>query len=401
MRTVLESYQATQRPMEPTETSVDKLKNTVAGFLGRGGDEGAGGRPVLVGKLEASQLPGTNQIQVAYTGLDPEWGAQFVNDFLKIHLEKITELDEKEKVGEFFREQSQIHFDRWQEAQENLNAFRRQHGDDVLGSDESQLRRIIAELEASRVATETKVLEQQAKVDFLTTEIGLHPDTIAAESRVTENESVKLLNSRILELEMQRSEHLSRYTPTSTIIQDLDRRIEEARRLLETKERETLSEIKTVLNPAYQNLEIQLVEARSQLSAAEARVEALNTQIAEYREKLAILDSTSAEYERLQEDLEGAREAYQSSTRSAEEARLSNSLDEAGILNILVEDAAEPPKEPEPNNNALVVVAGTVFGLVFGVVLAFLRDWLDPSIKGSTQAHRLSGLPVIAEIPTR
>ena len=37
--------------------------------------------------------------------------------------------------------------------------------------------------------------------------------------------------------------------------------------------------------------------------------------------------------------------------------------------------------------------------LILGILFAFLRDWIDPTVKGSYQAARLTGLPVISEIP--
>ena len=45
------------------------------------------------------------------------------------------------------------------------------------------------------------------------------------------------------------------------------------------------------------------------------------------------------------------------------------------------------------------VVAGGGIGLLLGIAVALLRDWIDPSIKSTSQAERLTGVPVLAEIP--
>lgn len=403
-RQVLEDYRRTQRPKEPDYSPKHRIKKNVKRLLGNFvdfGEEEEDEIPGLLGDLRVAQKGGTNLIELSYTTYDALWAARFVNDLLTYHTQRIVEESENQRRAYLNQERANEAFSQWKEAQEFLAGFRDEYGASLLSGDENHLRRVLSDLEASRVATETKVLELAAKADFLTQEISLHPDTIAAESTVTENDSVKQLNSRLLELEMQRSELLSRYTPTSIRVQDVERQIEEARRLMASKERETLSEIKTILNPAYQALEIDLVNTRGQLSASEARVEALSTQIADYRSRLSLLENTAAELERYHEDVEIARKAYQESRDQEEEARRSTSLAESGMVNISVVGEAVPPNEPLPSKRAFTVIGGLLGGLVLGIVLAFLRDWLDPSIKGSAQAYRLSRIPVIAEIPAR
>jgi len=402
VRRVLDDYQKSQHPKEPNQAPLSRIKRDVRAFFGlEAGGKAEDEFPALRGEVRASLVAGTNIVEVSYIGHHPEWSAKFVNDLVQHHLKRITEAnDEKKKQGNFFHEQRNELFERWQQAQVALTDFRNEQGSTMIIGDDNHLRRVLSDLEANRVATETRLLELAARVDFLSSEISLHPDTIAAESRVVENQAVTYLNNRVLELELRRSELLSRYTPTSSRVRDVERQIEEATRLLNSKEQETLAEIKTVLNPAYQTLEIQLVEARAQFSAAEARAGALSTQISDYRQSLSFLENTSADLERHREDVENAREAYQTYSRREEEARLSSSLDESGIVNITITDLAIAPREPLPGKSTGALILGLIVGMGFGVVCAYLRDILDPTVKGSAHAFRLSGLPVIAEIPS-
>jgi uncharacterized protein involved in exopolysaccharide biosynthesis len=404
VRRVLEDYQKSQHPMEPNQAPISRMKRDARAFLGvePASKPVAGEFPELRGVVLAGLVAGTNIIEVSYTGHHAEWSAKFVNDLVQHHLRRIAEAnDEKKKQGNFFHEQRNELFGRWQGAQTALTNFRNEQGSTMIIGDESHLRRVLSDLEANRVTTETRLLELAARIDFLTSELSLHPDTIAAESRVTENTAVTYLKNRVLELELRRSELLSRYTPTSSRVRDVERQIEEATRLMNSKERETLAEVKTVLNPAYQTLEIQLVDSRAQFSAAEAKAGALATQLSTYRQSLSFLENTSAELERHREDVENAREAYQTYSRREEEARLSSSLDESGIVNITIIDRAIAPRQPLPGKSSGAMVLGLIVGLGFGVICAYFRDILDPTVKGSAHAFRLSGLPVISEIPSR
>lgn len=355
----------------------------------------------IAAQIEASPIERSNVVEVAYTGSNPEWAARFVNDLITHHVERIAELNEQAGARRFFQQQSDLLAARKSEARAALAAFREEQGASLLAGDDEQLKTVLADLDSKRVGAETEVLELSARVDFLSQEIGRYPQTIAAESRVTENESVKLLEAKILDLEMQRSELISRYTLTSTLVSDLDRQIEEARRLLATKEANTLSETMTTPNPAHQTLEVELVQARAALIAAQARVGALSSQIAQYRRRMSDLEAIAAELERLETEVANAQEAHQNYVRKAEEARFLGAMDESRIVNVSLLERAEVPLTPEPSEILMRTLLGALLGLAFGVVLAIGRDWLDPAIQSGLQAERMTGLPVIAEIPSR
>ncbi|MCG8463127.1 MAG: hypothetical protein MI919_43140, partial [Holophagales bacterium] len=267
--------------------------------------------------------------------------------------------------------------------------------------DEEHLRKVLSQLEADRVETETRVLENQAKVEFLHEQLETLPDRIAAESTITESETVKLLKQNILELQIRRTELLSRYTPTSTRVQDLERQIEHAVLMLENHDDQQLEEVMTAVNPAYQTLNVDLVQTEARLAASQARLEALDEQIDIYRDKLNRLEMLSTELQRLKNDVENKEKAHQSYLQKEEEARLSSSLDESGIVNLAIFERAEPPVTAQPSKKKTTVITGLLVGLVLGVVLAFVRDFFDPRVKSSAQAYRLSSTPILAEVPRR
>lgn len=404
-RSVLRAYHDAGHSPERDTAPIKRLKTAVAGFLRdvlETEAQAAQSRPgSLAGKLEASQIKGSNLIQVAYSGPDPRWAADFVNDLLRHHVESIAERSEAASAGSFYHNQRKLLAERWEQARAELSEFKNEHGAFLLEGDEPHLRQVLSAMESSRATTETQRLEAMAKIEFLTEEVEFYPETVAAESMMRENEVVQLLTSRILDLEIERSELLSRYTPTSTRVRNVERQIEQAERLLETKEKETLAEVKTVINPARAALELDLVQARTQLSALEARAEALDYQIDDYRYKLGRLEGISTELQRLEGEVTNAQKAYQQYWQKEEEARFTSEQHESGIVNVSIDTAAEVPRRPEPSTLPLWLALGLVTGLGLGVIIAFVRDWLDPSLKGSLQAHRLSGLPIIAELPAR
>jgi uncharacterized protein involved in exopolysaccharide biosynthesis len=140
-------------------------------------------------------------------------------------------------------------------------------------------------------------------------------------------------------------------------------------------------------------------EAQSRIETANARLDAVGQQLAEYRETLAKLESIAPEWERLQSDLDAQRQAYATYFRKEEQARVSDGLDESQLVDVTVTQPANPPRDPEASPLIMPVVAGGGIGLLLGIGIALLRDWIDPSIKSTSQAERLTGVPVLAEIP--
>ncbi len=410
VRSVIEEYRVQGKPPESTRYPLQELVQTVsARFRDLLGSEAMAdtttslpseGRRVLRGKLQAAPITRTNVIAVGYDSQDPPWAAQFVNDLLRHHVARIAELNEKASAGSFFQEQSNLLAVRWQETREALSAFQREQGASLLAGDETYLRSVLSQFEADLAETETSRLELTAMSQFLAEEVRLLPEKITSESRVTENESVAYLESRILELEIERSDLLSRYRSTSVRIQALDEQIEQARRLLESKETEVLSEYVTEENPARRDLKMQLLQIETELRGAAAKEAALQDQIADYRERLHLLERLGTELDRLKGDVDNAKLAYRAYSKKEEEARLSSSLDQSGIVNVSILEPAEVPRGPLPRKTKLLLIIGGAVGLVLGFILAFLKDWLNPSLKSSAQAYRLSGIPIIAEIPS-
>jgi uncharacterized protein involved in exopolysaccharide biosynthesis len=183
---------------------------------------------------------------------------------------------------------------------------------------------------------------------------------------------------------MQRSELLSRYTPTSAAVRDVDRQITEVRRLL--------------ANERTSSVDTSRRAARAKLEANDAKIAALKTQIAKYRETIEQLERVLPEWNRLQNGAQSQKETYLAYLRKEEEARVSSALDESRMVNIVVAEHAQAPGEPMGGRLKKTSAFGAAFSLLLAVGIAFLRDWMDPSVKTAGQIERMVGLPVLGEL---
>jgi uncharacterized protein involved in exopolysaccharide biosynthesis len=95
-----------------------------------------------------------------------------------------------------------------------------------------------------------------------------------------------------------------------------------------------------------------------------------------------------------------AKQSLGTYLKKEEDARFSNALDESRIVNVTVVDRATVPGMPLQSKRAMTILLGSIVSLAAGIGLAFVRDRLDPSVKGGSEAQRISGLPLLAEIPS-
>jgi uncharacterized protein involved in exopolysaccharide biosynthesis len=308
-----------------------------------------------------------------------------VNDLIQLYITRHAAFSEAAAGQDFFRNQRRLLGERLDNAQAKLRHFREVAGAEAVSDNVEVLRDQMAGLEVTRAADQAKVAELEARERVLVTTVLNNPAAAANEPRIAENTAVLFLKSRLLELELKRTEMLTRYAPGSQFMSDLERQV--AKTLaLKRKEEESI-------------VHLMLSETRSELAAARARVASLTEMLTQSQEKLLRNENAGGEREQLEQELAAARESYLTYLKKEEQARFSKALDDSRIVNLSVAESADMPNEPEAAHRLETVVLGVVLSFLLGVALAFIREQLDPMVKTSEEAERLTGLPVITEIP--
>ena len=188
----------------------------------------------------------------------------------------------------------------------------------------------------------------------------------------------------------------------SPVIQSLKERQSE----LEIEYREKL----TVYKPGYpkmQQLQGQIAEiggdianetsviANSVKINFEAKVRRevkITMRIGEIREEIIALQDRSTDYQTLKREVDTNRELYDGLLQRMKEVGVAAGI---GTNNISVVDPAEVPRrqhKPSLTKNLAIAIALGLFG---GVLLAFLFETMDDTLKSSEQVEKRIGVPVL------
>lgn len=344
--------------------------------------------------VTVTPIKGSNLLAVSFSGSRPEWCAAFINQLATHHVERHARLNQQSEALEFLEGQRQLLGKKLREAEGALADFYDREGMDAATEQRSVLRSRLAKLESTLAKSTTELAEAAARAEFLRHDIQLRSQNAAVEPQLAGADPLQLVRSRILELQLQRSDLLSKFAPASLRVQSVDKQIEEAQRLLATEEAKRGGRAG---NPT---LALDLSRTDEQIAAVKARVQALTAQIAEYRGKLDHLDQVAPQLGRLEQEVATAKESFLTYGKKVEEARFSDALDQSRIVNVSIVEPAQIPPAPRPSKRPMTLFLGAIMSLCAGAGLAVLLDRLDPAVKSADEAERISELTILADIPS-
>jgi uncharacterized protein involved in exopolysaccharide biosynthesis len=153
-------------------------------------------------------------------------------------------------------------------------------------------------------------------------------------------------------------------------------------------------------NPAYVQIQAQVVSTRNDLAALDAETTKLRAKAAEYQSNITLTPQVEKQYRDLSRDYDNARLKYAEIRSKQQEAKTAQDLeaDRKGERFTLI----DPPlvaEEPVSPNRPLILAIGIVLSL--GVTFGALRllETLDSTIRGRQDLVNLTGIPPLALVP--
>ncbi len=153
-------------------------------------------------------------------------------------------------------------------------------------------------------------------------------------------------------------------------------------------------------NPVYITLSSQLAGIRSDMASSRDQIRSLDRQADEYKQKIAATPRVEETYNAYITDRNNLRAKFNELQQKAMEARVAMGLqtEQKGERFTLAEPARLPEKPVKPNRHAILII-GLVLGLGIGIAVVAIKEFMDSSFKNPEQLERMTGLPVLVEIP--
>ena len=334
----------------------------------------------LQSNLHISVVPKTDIIRISYSSLNPKLSADIVNRVIQDYIQRSyrTRFESSQNVSDFLSGTLEGLKQDVETSQEQMMDMQRKLG--ILGFDPTHNQISSSLDDLARAAASAKLARIVAEARYRVVS-GMDPDTIEGAIELTPGTApgeLTMLRGQLATARANYAQMESTLGPNHPQSKAAKAQIDEYVKEIDTEQNRLLLQAKQNFVVAKAN-EDQTVAA---LEAQKADAYKLRDELVEYTLRQREFEANSALYNGLQQRLRTA--TVQSGLES---------------LEIDVVDRAVPPATPLLRPQSTVILTALAFGVIGGIVLAFLMESLDTGLRSIAEIESITELPSLAIIP--
>jgi len=324
--------------------------------------------------LSIEPIKNSRLVRIHYHSPNPEEAAIVANtigqSFINMTLERRYEASSYAKT--FLEEQIKQVRANLEDSERRLVAYARERG--IINIDD-RLQILMQNLaENSTELTQAESLRMQAESDYQ--QMLAHGKHNTPE--VLKSPVIQALKERKSELQAERQELLRTFTREYPTVQENQQQIQEMEQQIEQESSAIANSLKAQFF-SYVDKEVKLKK-----------------KIAEIKDEILALQDRSTDFQSLKREVDTNRELYDGLLQRMKEVGVA-----AGVTNnnISVLDAAKVSREKYKPSLAINLAVALALGLFSGILLVFLFEVLDDTLKNSEDVEKRTDLPVLGVIP--
>ncbi|MFZ0922419.1 MAG: polysaccharide biosynthesis tyrosine autokinase [Candidatus Acidiferrales bacterium] len=334
--------------------------------------------PILgdfLGRLAVSRVPNSRLIEVQFAAEDPQLAARVVNAHLENYKEHNfkSRYDATMQASDFLSSELEELRIKMEKSDAAEVAYERKNQIWMVDTTQNTTTQKLSALSNALTAVQTQLAEKEATYELA------HSDSGGSLAAVESNQAVQDLNKTKLQLDAQYAEALTQFGPNWPKVQVLKAQDDAIAAQLKTAKAEAVRQI----DNEYHQIETRESLLERDLNRQEALADTMAQRLVEYN--------------MLKHDAESNKELYDGLLQKLKEAGISAGLRSS---NIRIVDPALVPSTPARPQKARNILLAFLIGLVGGVGLAFLREYLDNTVKSPDDVQNLTGLPCLAVVPS-
>jgi uncharacterized protein involved in exopolysaccharide biosynthesis len=321
-----------------------------------------------------------------------------VNRAAELYLEQQIKVRKTQGIGEFYDEQEKKLRAELLKAEEMLKAFQQKENIIDATQEVNADLTALAAFERNLKETDSLIRETEQKIATLDDQLKQQKATISSGQSITVNPVYEQIRGKITQLELERDGLLQRYTADDRLVRDKEAEIAELKKKLATVKETAVGSENITLNDVHRRILNELLASRVQLRALNEKKINLTRQVGTYSMTAADKKRKGFEYDRLLREVNNKKENLDLYKKRAEEARISDAMDERKFSNAYILERATVPL-PRADYNALLLMAITiVVAMGIAVAAAFGLEYLNKTLRNEDDIEEQIGLPVLATI---
>jgi succinoglycan biosynthesis transport protein ExoP len=356
---------ATSTAKEPTEKQkIENKKPQVSGSsIG-----------LYMSFLEVKPVKNTRLVDVRFTTPNPNLSQQLADaharGFIRLTLEGRFELTKEAR--DFLDTKNADLKKKLERSEDALNRFRQAHGVVSMEKGENIVVERLVDLNRQLTQARTRRIDAESLYKVVENK------SLQYLSEVISQGMVPNLRANLVGIEAEKAKLSTIFKPDHPRIIELTQQINEARRALNT-------ELSNVVRGIRENY-----------VAATAREESLQAEAQKQQQMALNLKEVGVEYAVLEEEVKVNRALYEGVLKRLNETNISNDI---AVSNMQIAQYADTPKWPDRPNIPLNLIVAAMCGLIFGIGLAFLLEYLDSSVNTPQHVWRAVALSTFGVVP--
>ena len=353
----------------------------------------------LARTIAVEPLRKSNVIAVRYRASNPEEAAGVLAALSRVYVARHMQLQRPSGELQFFEQQAADYEEKLRQSEADVVRFGRERSVAAPALERDIALQKLGEAEAVYRQLDQEQSEAERKATALRGQLKSFPSRSVTVKRWADNpQLLEKLKSHLLELQLKRTELLTRFEPSYRLVQEVDRQIEETRQSISAEALTPVRDETTDKDPNYEWARMELEKTEVEQEGLRARQAAASVQIAGLRAAAQQMQVDSVAQQSLMRTAKASEDDYLLYRRKREEARISEALDERRILNVtLVEPPAMPALPTRPLLFWFVIALGA--GSVAGLGAGFAAEYFDSTIRTPAEAQAVLEVPVLAWFP--
>ena len=338
--------------------------------------------------LKIASTPGAPVVRISFQHPDPQMAALALNTLLDQYLvyRRSVLLDQTAPIVD----QRKAFEARLAQADEAYENFLGSNNIGDFETEKASLAQLQSSLQQQKFTADDQLKEKQGELDGLSQqagqlapEIGLYHDVDhAAQDKLTD-------------LKVQRENLLGRYRPDSSPVRDMDAQIATLEHAIAAGAVQGEGAKRVGVNPVYQTVQSDKIQASAQISALQQSSEALGAQIDQVTERQLRLAQLEPQYQGLTRDRDVLQNNVRDFTVKEQQTEAADAIAKQGDDNISIVERAVVPTQGKSMKMPVLMLSALLAGFT-ALCVGLLRVFLRPGIPTSASAARTLDLPVLA-----
>jgi polysaccharide biosynthesis transport protein len=328
----------------------------------------------FLGSLSVKRIPNTRLVEVTFESSDPQLAAELLNAHLENYIQQNYSSRYKETADASKWLQSELDelSVKVRRSEDARIAYERNNQIWNVDDKNNVTTERLSDLNKQLTDAQSDSLKKQALYEFA------KAGDLDAVPQLRDNSVLQGLQTKRGDLSIQYTDAVNQYGPNFPKVQRLQEQ-------MKAVDEQIIRERKGII-----------AQLESDYREAKQHEELLNRALDEQKGEVSVMSEKMIQYNILKREAEANKALYDSLQTKLKEAEISSGLKSS---NIRIVDPAMVPSAPSRPAKARNIALAFLVGLVGGIGLALLREYMDNTVKTPDDIETLVGLPSLAVVP--